>query len=178
MVETRAMLVCPQCLIDWPVGGAPACEDPCHQGGHRRYDLHWHRSRIVLPDGTPVVPASFYAGDPYGRDERPDYGLYLDPRWQPPWPHRHLDWPDFGVPDDRTELVAVLGSVLGRARAGQRVEMGCWGGHGRTGTAMAALAVMAGYPAGEAVGWVKANYCERAVETADQEALILSLEEP
>ena len=172
------MLVCPQCLIDWPAGGAPACGDPGHQGGHRRYDLHWHRSPIALPDGTPVVPVSFYAGDPYGRNERPDYGLYLDPRWQPPWPHRHLDWPDFGVPDDRTELVAVLGSVLGRARAGQRVEVGCWGGHGRTGTALAGLAVVAGYPAGEAIGWVRANYCQRSVETADQEELILSLEAP
>ncbi len=52
------------------------------------------------------------------------------------------------------------------------VEVGCLGGHGRTGTALACLAVLTGTPANEAVAWVRANYCAHAVETEAQEALV------
>jgi hypothetical protein len=40
---------------------------------------------VILPDGTKVTAASFGARGPYARDRQPDYGLYLDRRWQPPW---------------------------------------------------------------------------------------------
>lgn len=56
--------------------------------------------------------------------------------------------------------------------AGQHVEVGCLGGHGRTGTALACLAVLAGHPAGDAVAWVRSGYCAKAVETPGQEAFI------
>jgi hypothetical protein len=59
--------------------------------------------------------------------------------------------------------------LLERARLGERVEVGCLGGHGRTGTALACLAILTGHPPGEAVAWVRANYCADAVETAEQE---------
>lgn len=92
-----------------------------------------------------------------------------------PWPHEHLEWPDFGVPDDRATVLAVLNSLLLRAHAGKGVELGCLGGHGRTGTALACLAVLAGKPADEAVAWVRQNYCIRAVETPEQEAFVLGI---
>lgn len=136
---------------------------------------HRHRTAVSLPDGTTVTAVSFDAADPYGRGRRPDYGLYLDHRWQPPWAHDHLDWPDFGVPADPAPVLVALRSVLGRARAGQRVEVGCLGGHGRTGTALACLAVLAGHPAAGAVAWVRASYCPDAVETAGQEAFVTGL---
>jgi protein-tyrosine phosphatase len=41
----------------------------------------------------------------------------------------------------------------------------CHGGVGRTGTALAALAVLDGLAPPDAVRWVRANYQERAVET-------------
>jgi protein-tyrosine phosphatase len=128
---------------------------------------------VVLPDGTEVTAVSFDAMDPYSRDQPPDYGLYLDHMWQPPWDHDHLDWPDFGVPDDATHLAAALRAVLDRARAGERVEVGCIGGHGRTGTALACLAILSGHPPGEAVRWVRANYCTDAVETAEQQGFVV-----
>jgi protein-tyrosine phosphatase len=134
--------------------------------------VHRHRTVVVLPDGTEVTAVSFDARDPYARDRPPDYGLYLDSRWQPPWPHDLLDWPDFGVPDDAAPVDTALRALLDRARAGERVEIGCLGAHGRTGTALAGLAVLSGQPASEAVGWVRDNYCERAVETAEQEAFV------
>ncbi len=65
-------------------------------------------------------------------------------------------------------LRAALGGLLDRARAGQEVEVGCLGAHGRTGTALACAAVLAGVAPDDAVEWVKSNYCERAVETPEQ----------
>ncbi len=118
---------------------------------------------------------SFDPVDPYVRDRRPDYGLYLDPRWQPPWPHDHLAWPDFGIPEDTSSVMAPLRSLLERARSGQRVEIGCLGGHGRTGTALSCLAVLCGHPPSDAVGWVRSTYCPQAVETPEQEAFVSRL---
>jgi protein-tyrosine phosphatase len=45
------------------------------------------------------------------------------------------------------------------------VEVACRGGVGRTGTALAALAVLDGLSPGEAVRWVRREYHPRAVET-------------
>ena len=91
------------------------------------------------------------------------------------WPHDLLDWPDFSVPGDPAPVVAALESLLQRARAGERVEIGCDGGHGRTGTALACLAVLCGHAPDDAVGWVRATSCERAVETDEQEAFARNL---
>ena len=135
--------------------------------------LHRHRSVVVLPDGTPCVACSFEAADPYGRDEEPDFGLYFDQRWQPPWAHDRVEWPDLGLPANAAELVAGLRSVLDRARAGERVEVGCLGGHGRTGTALAVLAVLTGRADSEAVEWVRATYCAKAIETTEQERFVI-----
>ena len=92
------------------------------------------------------------------------------------WPHDHLDWPDFGVPADKQALRDALRAVLARARRGESVEVGCLGGHGRTGTALACLAVLTGTPSADAVAWVRANYCAKAVETVEQEALVSAFE--
>jgi protein-tyrosine phosphatase len=53
--------------------------------------------------------------------------------------------------------------------------VGCLGGHERTGTALACLAVLTGHPALHAVAWVRSSYCTRAVETPEQEAFIVTL---
>jgi hypothetical protein len=135
---------------------------------------HRHRDPVTFPDGTTVVAVS-YGDDPYARDSAPDFGLYLDARWAPPWEHDHIDWPDFGVPADAPAARAALAGLLDRARAGDQVEIGCLGGHGRTGTALAWLAVLAGQPPAGAVEWVRANYCDQAVETDDQAAFIAAL---
>jgi protein-tyrosine phosphatase len=59
-----------------------------------------------------------------------------------------------------------------RARAGELVEIACYGGVGRTGTVLGCLTVLAGVPASEAVAWVRDRYHPSAVETAQQEQLI------
>jgi hypothetical protein len=135
------------------------------------WEPHVHRNRVEFADGTAVTAVSFLVEDPYRRDTSPAFGLYLDQRWDPPWPHEHLAWPDFGVPD-ASELTASLRRLLARARAGEVVEIGCLGGHGRTGSALACLAVLTGTPAEQAVDWVRANYCPDAVETEEQRAFV------
>lgn len=172
MTDTRTVVACTDCGLFWYLGAEPAkCDNARHR--HQEHQVHRHLSAVVLPDGTPVTGASFDPLDPYTRAEPPDYGLYLDRRWQPPWRHEHLDWSDLRVPADRASVLAGLGRALERARRGERVEVGCLGGHGRTGTALACLAVLAGSPPADAVGWVRANYCADAVETAEQEAFVL-----
>jgi len=137
--------------------------------------MHRHRSPVVLPDGTELMVVSFDESDAYGRERLPDFGLYLDARWRPPWPYENIAWPDFGVPDDPARLEVALRDLLDRARNGQSVEIGCLGGHGRTGTALAWLAVLSGHSATDAVAWVRVNYCPKAVETDEQAAFVAAL---
>jgi hypothetical protein len=94
-----------------------------------------------------------------------DFALVLAPGPAPAWPHRHVRWPDFWVPLDRVDALDALREVRRRALAGERVEVTCRGGVGRTGTALAALAVLDGLPPREAVAWVRREYHPHAVET-------------
>jgi hypothetical protein len=177
VVETRTLVVCSETGAFWHVGGEePGCADATHD--HLEVGVHRHLDRVALPDGTAVTAVSFDGADPYGRDVVPDFGLYLDRKWSPPWAHEHLDWSDFGVPSDVSGVVDALQSLLDRARSGQRVEVGCLGGHGRTGTALAVLAVLSGAPPDEAVAWVRTYYCNQAVETEDQFAFVAALDPP
>jgi protein-tyrosine phosphatase len=128
-----------------------------------------------MPDGTTITAVSFDDADPYSRVAPPDFGLYLDRRWSPPWPHAHLDWPDFGVPDDPDLVLSALAELLARAQNRERVEIGCLGAHGRTGTALAAAAILCGLPPQDAVDWVRTTYCDRAIETAEQEAFVATI---
>ncbi|KAA0023897.1 protein-tyrosine phosphatase family protein [Antrihabitans cavernicola] len=99
----------------------------------------------------------------------PEFAVYLlgrDPGPQP-WEYRWVRWRDFRRPSSTAEAVAALREARERA-ADQRVEIACKGGVGRTGTAVALLAVLAGVPAPDAVAWTRANYHRRAVETRGQ----------
>ncbi len=75
-----------------------------------------------------------------------------------------MAWPDFRLPSDRTLARGVLREAWERA-AEERVEVACGGGRGRTGTALACIAVLDGVPAEEAVAFVRAHYDRHAVET-------------
>jgi len=121
---------------------------------------------VELPDGRRVRGAS--ARRPRS-GPRADFTVYLlarDPgtdgttsRW--------VRWPDFGLPASTEDAVAALREAHARAAA-ERVEVACAGGIGRTGTALAVLAVLGGVAPDDAVGWVRAHYHPRAVETRRQ----------
>ncbi len=88
-----------------------------------------------------------------------------------PWPHTWVSWPDFRLPRSPADLHHALTDLLERAGT-ERIEVACAGGTGRTGTALACLAVLDGVPADRAVDWVRARYRRRAVETPAQRHLV------
>lgn len=119
---------------------------------------------VQLPSGRLVRGRGLRHPMPSGHP--PTFGVYLLGGAPPEfgWETRWVRWPDFRLPGDPAELAAVLRAALDRAATG-RVELACGGGLGRTGTALACLAVLDGVPAGDAVAWVRAHYHPRAVET-------------
>lgn len=174
MTEARSIAACPQCQVHWYLGEPAKCSDPGHE--HQVFEVHRHRSVVVLPDGTEVMAVSFDAADPYGRDVPLSTGCTWTRDGSPHGPTTTLTGLISASRFDPVQLLAGLGHVLQRASAGQRVEIGCLGGQGRTGTALACLAVISGIAPGDAVAWARANYCAEAVETADQEAFLAKLE--
>ena len=96
----------------------------------------------------------------------------------PPWPYVRLRWPDLWVPLDRQQSVDALRDAYARARTGQRVEVACRGGVGRTGTALAALVVLDGLPPADAVAWVREHHHRWAVETPGQRRWLRHLAQP
>ena len=94
-----------------------------------------------------------------------DFALVLAAGPVPAWPHRRLRWPDFWIPLHRDDALDALVELHRRALAGERVEVTCGGGVGRTGTALAALAVLDGLSPEDALSWVRREYHPRAVET-------------
>ena len=126
---------------------------------------------LRLPSGRLIRGRALLRPRPGGPS--PDFGLYLLGR-EPPvveWESRWLRWPDFGLPSDPAAARDALREAWARAKA-ERVEIACAGGHGRTGTALACLAVLDGVPRREAVRYVRAHYAPRAVETPGQRRFV------
>jgi protein-tyrosine phosphatase len=122
---------------------------------------------LTLPSGRLVRGRGLRR--PLAEGPLPEFGLYLLGRRPDPvaWAARWVRWPDFRLPSDRDDARAALAEALARA-GDERVEVACGGGRGRTGTALACLAVLDGVPATGAVAYVRAHYDRRAVETPGQ----------
>jgi hypothetical protein len=119
---------------------------------------------LVLPSGRLVRGRSLRTPLPAGPE--PEFAVYLSARRPAPtsWPSHWVRWPDFRLPVDPVAARAALMEAWERA-AGERVEVACGGGRGRTGTALACLAVLDGVPPERAVDYVRQRYDARAVET-------------
>ncbi len=119
---------------------------------------------VRLPSGRTVRGRALRRPLPGG--PLPSFGLYLLGARPPevPWAVRWVPWPDFGLPRNRLDARAALEEAWARA-ATERVEVACGGGRGRTGTALACLAVLDGVPADHAVAYIREHFDPRAVET-------------
>lgn len=126
---------------------------------------------LRLPSGRLVRGRGLRHPLPAG--PRPAFALYLLGK-EPPeveWEHRWLRWPDFWLPSDRAATAEALREAWSRA-ASERVEVACGGGKGRTGTALACLAVLDGIPGDRAVAYVREHYDRHAVETPWQRRFV------
>jgi hypothetical protein len=137
---------------------------------HPAVDEFWDPSApgvLRLPSGRLVRGRGLSRPVPNGPN--PAFGVYLlgQPPPDVPWESRWLRWPDFRLPADRADVLPTLTEAWQRA-ATERVEIACAGGRGRTGTALACLAILDGVPRARAVAFVRQHYHRLAVETFRQ----------
>lgn len=128
-------------------------------------------------DGGPVVYASASLTLEFSNGERlwePDFGLYLDGSWLNyiKWDNTFIGWPDFGVPNDSASTINLITKAIHRS-VEEVVEVGCLGGHGRTGTTLAIMTALAtSLDHEECIQRVRELYCPAAIETKMQERYI------
>jgi hypothetical protein len=124
-----------------------------------------------LPSGRLVRGRSLRR--PVQAGPSPTFGLYLLAKPPPavPWAASWVRWPDFRLPADPAAAAAALREAWQHTETG-RVEVACAGGRGRTGTALACLAVIDGLPSDQAVAYVRAHYAASAVETPRQRRFV------
>ena len=150
---------------------------------------HW-REPFDLRDGLTVFASSWF-DRPRGAVDLgwADIGFYLDGSWtqcavvsspgfRPPFASKRRNrivvypWPDFGLPRDPRRFQRALRWLLEEAENGRRIEVGCAGGHGRTGTTLAGLLVIQGLDPRKAVRTVRRLYCDESVESERQVNLL------
>lgn len=152
---------------DWKVGGEPT---------KTTYKSCDHlMTPVVFTNNGESVTIYASAGRHQSQrkpDNKPDFGLYADAIWKPVGRNEFINWPDFGTPKhDEVAAIQIVDAFI-MACEGHRVEIGCIGGHGRTGTILACMGVMAGLAPAEAITFVRDTYCGSAVETNDQAAWV------
>jgi hypothetical protein len=136
----------------------------------------WDRAErgvLELPSGRTI--RGRWLGTLESSTPHPALGIYLTLR-RPnpvPWDFRWLRWPDFWLPLDRGAAATVLREAWSRAES-ERVEVACPHGRGRTGTALACLAVLDGIPRDRAVDYVREHYSRHAAETPWQRRFVRS----
>jgi hypothetical protein len=154
---------------------------------------HW-REPVDLQDGITVFASGWF--DRPARQavdmDWPDVGFYLDGSWsqttmmcspgfRPRFaryrPSRLMiyPWPDLDVPREPARFRRALQWLLRQANEGKRIEIGCAGGHGRTGATLAGLLILQGMSATRAIKRVRSDYCPDAIETQSQTKMLQRL---
>ena len=121
--------------------------------------------------------------------EKPDYGIYLSPFWikkvggvlrnnhegpevRIPYPSAVVEWEDYGVVD-LGQLYRTVQFAVKKVKQGSKLEIACYGGHGRTGTLLACIMTdIENITPKKAVTEVRNRYCVNAIETVAQEELV------
>jgi hypothetical protein len=126
---------------------------------------------LQLPSGRLIRGRALRRPLPPGL--QPTFALYLLGH-RPPlvaWENRWIRWPDFWLPFNYATTSDALREAWARAEF-ERVEIACGGGNGRTGTALACLAVIDGVPNHQAISYIRRHYAPRAVETPWQRRFV------
>lgn len=138
---------------------------------------HSHKPMKLVPkDGPMVGSVLFISGgschNPIIKDADVYIGLDANMRRGLAWPWKggvEVEFPitDMNAPTDAETFKALITWTCTQLQEGKKVHVGCIGGHGRTGTFLAALtAELTGEK--DAIQYVRKNYCEKAVESVSQ----------
>ena len=144
----------------------------------RHYDIP-----MQIAQGVMVYPSSMNNDSPEKRNTSkdrphvlvPDFGLYADKGWLPAWRNEFVTFPDFGIPTYGKTAITQITEAAERAANGEIVELGCIGGHGRTGTMLACMFLWGAERDGKPISGEEACelvwyfYCEEAIESKIQE---------
>lgn len=170
-----------QSLDDWMskyqdqvLGGLGFTQDPLPQKPTKDCNStsrHLHQP-VTLPNGVIVHCTAHQNANKI--NQKPDFGLYADSAWVRTckWRNEIINWPDFNLPANLDVALNQIEDAYKRCEAGEHVDIGCLGAHGRTGTILAIMVLLAtnGDLSGpEACSWVWENYCTHAIENKNQE---------
>lgn len=101
----------------------------------------------------------------------PDYGLYASVTWDPDCVATFIPWQDYGLPYCPFPQAADAIVEAYKRSLTCKLEVGCIGAHGRTGTILACMTVIDDptISGDDAVQYVRTHHCHKAVESKDQE---------
>jgi len=121
-----------------------------------------------------------------GVTELPTAGVYLDDGWlqgrlatntgaevdvaSPA--SLYIGWPDFGVIGVDMLSEAIEWTLPYLHNKNSIIEIACMGGHGRTGTFVAALMIREGWAVADTMAYIRGGYCTKAIESPAQEDLL------
>ena len=151
---------------------------------------HW-MDEFDLLDGWKIYLSGKGTPSPKRTGADPTMGCYMDSGWmlgnmfwftpncpidldlfeKEKIPTLYIKWADMqGIP--LREYSEAVVWCLSRIFEGEKLEIGCHGSHGRTGTLLAGILVYQGMTAEDAIKMVREKHCGKAIETKPQEDLI------
>lgn len=138
---------------------------PCY-ATHKGLDIIIEGRAFTIYGGSCLHPvhdnAEVYVGLDVGMTIKPFRG-----DWSKHPENIYYPIPDMSVPTNPESFKQLISGLHARLVKGKKIHVGCIGGHGRTGLVLAALVKVATGNA-KAIDYVRANYCEHAVETYGQ----------
>jgi len=152
-----------------------------------------NRDKFQLRNGETVYLSSRSGSLKKGDRPEVTMGCYLDDAWmkarvmftsdfrpdnnfsqlfqENDYPYIVINWSDMGVLP-LTDFSEIVAWCMTQIKHGEKLDIACVGGHGRTGTLLAGILVFQNYTADEAIEKVRKEHCNRAIETVAQEQLI------
>jgi len=149
-------------------------------GGKKNYLSTWvrcwedHKPFKVL-NGEVLGAACAHPQEGYDIYIGLDHGMEFQKRhW--PWQSNGGSGPveflfpitDMSAPRDVKNFKKMINWMVKQLEDGKRIQVGCIGGHGRTGLVLAALVQVTGIAPKNAIQWVRKNHCKKAVESESQ----------